>query len=120
MVAKSDQTLLALIAENRPDLSKAEVNVLLDEVVTEVQIGGAVLLSTESVAKIIGVSVPAVRQYLYLSRKRNESGEVKPGDIPIPSTLIGNRPFWTVEEIVDWIARRPGQGSRVDLKADKD
>ncbi|MFF2571051.1 MarR family transcriptional regulator [Streptomyces sp. NPDC058084] len=60
----------------------------------------------KEVAEESGVAVGTIRYYW--SQKRHL--------LPDPDAMMGTRPGWFPETVRHWVANRPGQGFRSDLK----
>lgn len=45
------------------------------------------------------------------------SGYVSRGQAPKPVERVGSTPLWDEREVVEWVASRPGQGSRSTKRA---
>ena len=73
-------------------------------------VGGLPVLTSEDVAKILGVKPRTVRQYLYESQSGRRYAN---HPFPSPAGRIGRWPYWLPEqeaEIREWDAGRAGQG----------
>jgi len=74
-------------------------------------VDGLPVLTSEDVARVLGVKSRTVRQYLYESSRPD--GRYANHPFPKPAGRIGRWPYWLPEqeqEIREWDAGRAGQG----------
>lgn len=46
------------------------------------------------------------------------SAMVSRGQAPAPTSHVGSTPLWDQQVVMDWLASRPGQGARTDLRGE--
>ncbi|MER0443032.1 hypothetical protein ABR738_00325 [Streptomyces sp. Edi4] len=68
--------------------------------------GQAEVWGYAKVADAAGVAVGTIRYYW--SQKKHL--------LPKPDVMLGDKPGWHPDTIREWVANRPGQGFRSDLK----
>lgn len=62
-------------------------------------------ITTDEAASLVGVT------------RKTFSGYVARGQAPKPVRHVGRTPVWEEQEIKDWLANRPGRGSRETERA---
>jgi hypothetical protein len=76
---------------------------------------GAMLVTAQA-AERAGVTPATWRKYRNIAKVERDAGRDRPNLLPEPDGWHDKRTPWWYESTVDeWIAKRPGPGSRTDL-----